>query len=387
MWLPLLLSCSAPTPDTGSVDALAVRLRWVGGMSLQDWEAARAGLWWSLSSMGALPPPDESAITVHASTPDAVLFTLDLGAVGFPEGALDTVAEISAELQADPSVAEHGGVDVGRFLMRSLHEPWRYYALTGACAELSDWVDLRQSASVETYAVTDSLLVEGERLIEVNQPVRQIDEIGFRAAEVSGDLTGDYTVHELEVIDLMANGRQRYAVYGVDGALQPGADPAVSPAGQPGRCLWCHENRLMIGQENPTVEGYWSFADFAEAIVEQSALLVAHRATLETAVVFTDPDVHTWGELLVEEFLAPSPERVSIEWGISAGAIAGMGLEGHINEEYPSWGPVYRRAAVDGLLAEREGWRPIETLESGRELTPSGAQLVPARLQDCLSLR
>ena len=64
-----------------------------------------------------------------------------------------------------------------------------------------------------------------------------------------------------------------------------------------------------------------------------------------------------------------------------------MGLEGHINEEYPSWGPVYRRAAVDGLLAEREGWRPIETLESGRELTPSGAQPVPARLQDCLSLR
>lgn len=366
---------------------LDVRLRWVGGMSLQSWEEAKAGLWWSMSSMGALPPPDGSAITVHASAPEAVTFTLDLGAVGFPPGALATAAEIAAELQADPSVAEHGGVDVGRFLMRSLHEPWRYYALTGACAALSDWVALRQSDSVETYAVTDSLLVEGGRLIEVNQPVRQVDEIGFRAAEVSGDMAGDYTIHELEVVDLMANGRQRYAVYGVDGALQPGADPAISPAGQPGRCLWCHEGRLMLGQENPTVEGYWSFSAFAEAITEQSVLLDAHRASLSTAVVFTDPDVHTWGELLVEEFLAPSPARVSIEWGISAGAIAGMGLEANINEEYPSWGPVYRRAAVDGLLADREGWRPIETLESGRELSPAGLPLAPARLQDCVSLR
>ena len=139
----LLLACAAPDADSatppGPAADLTVRLRWLGGSpELTDWTTARAGLWWSLSALGALPPADEDLALVVIDQPSAgeVLFDLDLGAVGLPEAAFPAVAEAIAEIQAAPSLSRRGGVDVGRFLMRTLHEPWRYYAITGACADL-----------------------------------------------------------------------------------------------------------------------------------------------------------------------------------------------------------------------------------------------------------
>jgi len=385
--LLLWLAC-APHPtdsaEPATAQTLVVPLRWVGGSPLLDWPQAQAGLWWSLSSLGALPP-DATALVVDSLADGAVTFSLDLGAVGFPAEAAGTLAEIAAEMQSDPSVARHGGVDVGRFLMRTLHEPWRYYALTGACATAAQWQATRQQPDPAVYAVTDSLLVEGSRLIEVNDQAGAVGAIGFRSAEVSGTL-GAHTVEELEVVDVMPNGRQRFAVYSASGALQPASDPALSPAGQPGRCLWCHESRLMLGQPNPDIEGYWSYESFAEAIAAQSALLEAHRASLETVVDFTEPSVHTWGELLVEEFLFPTPARVALEWGISEGAVRAAGLDGTESEEYPAWGTVYARAAVDGALWAREGWRPVETLASSRA-APESVRLAPADLRDCGTVR
>lgn len=389
VWPALLLMSCTPEPGPGDsglpADPLVVQLRWVGG-GLLGWEEAQDGLWWSLSSLGALPPA-EPPLTIVEDRGDAVVFRLDLGAVGFPEAALPAVEEAVAELREAPSLARHGGVDVGRFLMRTLHEPWRYYAITGACEQMADWQAARQADHIETYAVTESILVEGDRLIEVNQGADDVRAIGFRSAEFVGGLD-DAEVGEHEVIDVMPNGRQRYAVYGADGWLVAASDPAVSPAGQPGRCLWCHEGTLMLGAPNPPVEGYWTYEAFAASLADQVAVLEAHRATLETAVAFDAVrDVHAWGELLVEEFLHPTPARVALEWGISEGAVRLMGLSAQDNAEYPELGPVYTRAAVDALLREREGWRPIETLDSGRELHPADPRLAPATLRACDGVR
>ena len=42
----------------------------------------------------------------------------------------------------------------------------------------------------------------------------------------------------------------------------PAADPAHSPAGQPGRCQWCHEGHLMIGQPQPEIDGYLGYDEW-----------------------------------------------------------------------------------------------------------------------------
>lgn len=384
----LLLACAPPQPDTGEriTGPLVVQLRWVGGSTLLDWTQAQAGLWWSLSSLGALPT-DPDALTPLTQHADTVTFSLDLGAVGFPESSLPAVSEAIAGLQTDLSVDRHGGVDLGRFLMRTLHEPWRYYAITGACAEESDWAAAHLDPSAPRYAVTDSLLVDDARIIELNDRVEAVAGIGFRAAELSGPPDGDHTVEEHEVIDVMPNGRQRYAVYDLDGQLQPASDPAISPAGQPGRCLWCHEGSLMIGQPNPPVDGYWTYEAFSEALAEQNTLLAEHRSKLGSLVGFEERDAHTWGELLVEEFLAPTPARVALEWGLPESAVRALEMSAHENEEYPELGEVYVRAEVDATLEAREGWRPVATLDSGRALDPHTAVLAPATLRDCAEVR
>lgn len=383
MWLLLVLACGRDAPDTVEADALEIPLRWLAGGVLDDWDAARAGLWWSLSSMGALPPATEAALRIETQRGDEVLFWLDLEAVGFSDAALPTVEAIAAEVWADPSVQRHGGMDVGRFLMRSLHEPWRYYALTGACESLAQWSVQQGADEMATYAVTDSLLVDGNRLIGFHEAPQGIDGIAFQALELSGAVEQAHAIDEIEVIDVMPNGRQRYAIYGVDGALHPAADPAVSPAGQPGKCLWCHEGALMVGQPNPPVDGHTPYETFADAMAEQAALLADHRQSLATSVDFEDRDVHMWGELLVEAFLHPTVDRVAVEWGVSTTMVAGLGLPQHTSEEYPEWGPVFARADVDAALFSREGWRPVETLDSGRELDEAQVTLAGAAPGDC----
>lgn len=386
----LLLSACADRGEDEARPDHALPLVWVRGDDTEDWDQARAGLWWALSLLGAAPT-DEGAVRVERETADRVLYALDLDALGLEEPALEALDAAVAPLLASDERRVFGGVDTGRFLMATVYSPWRYYAITGACDTLDGWRASRLGEATERFAVTDSLLVDGDREITLRPDPGAWTELAWQAAEGEGSLEdGSFEALELEVLDLMANGQQRFAVYGTDGALRPAS--TATPAGQPGRCMWCHEgNMQVISDGNVDLYGYITLEQFKFQLSASQALTDQIRGAAQSPVRWGDDEVHAYGELLEEHFLSPSAVRLGREWGVTEeearALVDGLGLPQHESDEYPDLPPLYTRGDVDaalpGLLSTLaelsaldlpsepgEDFDPVGVLASARELEP-----------------
>lgn len=381
--------CGTPQPEPDASAERALPLLWIRGEDAETWDMARAGLWWSISLLGGAPA-DEAAITVIDADADRVRYTLDLDAAGFSEDALGALDLAVAPLLRSDEREVFGGIDTGRLLMRTLYSPWRYYAITGACDTLPAWSAPRLDGISARFAVTDSLLVPGDREIELRPDPARFDELAFQAAEGEGSLAdGSFEAAEHEVLDLMANGQQRFALYGRDGALIPSS--TASEAGQPGRCMWCHEDRIqIISAGNADLDGYLTLEQFEFQLSAAQALMDQVRTAAASPVPWSEREVHAYGERLTEHFLSPSADRLSREWGVPEATVAALlaALPTHESEEYPELPPLYRRADVDAALSALlpalstmsaldlapqppAGFTPAPVLPSARELDPA----------------
>lgn len=356
MMLLALIACLPTDESVIEPTSLVIPLRWTESPGGLSWEQAETGLAWSLTNLGALPPLD-GWLSINESEGDTVFFELNLAQAGFAPQAEAALRAAITPLQTSDELAVLGSVDVGRLLMRTVYAPWRYYSITGACADLSGWESLAASEAVEQYGVTRSLLTTDERLITLNAgPWQDVSEIAFSTRSGLGVLRDPSASEEVEVIDLMGNGQQRYAVFDAQGQLSPAADPAVILAGQPGKCMWCHEGALMTGTPtNPTTRPHLSYPEWGARMSQMQALQDAHRQALVTAADFTDRQAHTDGELLVREFLLPTPARVQREWDVTAAELSEIlnnySVEETLDDEYPSRGPVLLRSDLDDVYA------------------------------------
>ncbi len=386
--LVLFTACNITGPKSVSGRNLKVRLLWVQSYPEETWEKAKQGLWWALSGLGALPPPDEKPLQLISRQDQRVIMELDLAAAGFHPAAVEPLrAAVTPILESD-EMRLYGAVDIGRFLMLTLYEPEQYYTISGAAETLAEFRASSMQGEKEWFAVTASLLTESDRLVEFNAAPASVSKMGFVVSEGHGSLVGgDFVEQEFEVIDFMDNGRQRFTIYDVSGKRLETA--TISPAGQPGKCMWCHEMRLQTGSsQNQTVPPYLSFEQFRRAISDMQQLIDRTRREQVTAVNYEEYHVHTWSELLAEMFLSPSAERLALEWQLPLAEteqlLADAELQTHVHEEYPQFGPLYTRRQADSLylqilpeLAGREGhplygkevsgYRNLWTRNSARE--------------------
>ncbi|MBM4391746.1 MAG: hypothetical protein FJ090_11535 [Deltaproteobacteria bacterium] len=355
----LFLACAGAPVDGVPVDRDSLRLRWLQGYPGETWVIAQEGLWWALSDLGAVP--GDGALRVVQARRDEVVFDLDLSALGLPDGALEPAR---AELAGSAEAEAHGAVDLGRFLLRTLYEPWRYYAITGACLSRPEPVD------AEHYAVTTSLLLAGDRLVRYTANPATLEAVLFVVGEGEGDIAeGTFVATEHETVSLMANGQFRYAVYDESGALVPAA--TAGPAGQPGKCRWCHEYRLQTGTpDNESAEGYVDYARFSEQVAVATARSDEARAQVP-GVAWPGDVAHDRAEWLAEAFMWPDAARVALEYG----DIDLDGLSSTDLVEY-GWTDRYRRADIDA----RAPFAVVPVVEDTRE---GGGDYVEAEVLGC----
>ena len=370
-----LCACSgtaSPEPDDGR----SLQIRWIQGHEDDSWSRSKAGLWWSLSQLGAVPNADESALVVNEESETWVEFSLDFDEVGLSESALITVDDVLDELKHSDPYQRFGSADLGRVLMRLLYEPWRYYAITGACTQISDWQRQRLGDQTASFSITESMLIDGHRLLQYRPDPAEMGQIAWLAQEGTGSLEdGSFITETFEVVDVLPNGQPRYALYDASGTLIPAPAEAESPIGQPGRCMWCHEQHLMGTVEQPELKGSVSWSEFSAQINTQQDLIDGFRDEDQSATNFADTQVHAWSEQLVETFLFPSVARVAQEWQMGEPTVQALidsrDLTLHTSEEYPEFGPLLYRSEVDELaktaLAD-PNYQPLPTLPSSRNL-------------------
>lgn len=383
-----LCACAEPEAPAPPASLREVRVVWHQGWEGETWDRARAGLWWTLSSLGASPPADERGLHLISVRDDEVVFDLDFDALGLPAGHEVAIDLALAPVWGSDEMALNGAVDLGRLLMATAYQPWVYAALAGVCPTYEDFAAARLGEGTASYLVTDSLLVEGERLLTMRQTPTAPAEIAFVAAEGEGSvLEGDFEVLEREVVDVMDNGQQRFAVYDLRGDLLPAA--TVSPAGQSGKCLWCHENHVMpIMTSNTPAPGHLDFAEVSAVIALAQSLIDEARAADDSAVDYQTYEVHAWSELLVETFLFAPPARIAREWRVDEAQVRAhlddAGLVGAPHEEYPEFGLLYARADIDALFEQLapaltgvEAYTSLDVLRSARDLSAADAEALP----------
>lgn len=343
----LCCGCGRGTPPADP--DLAIELRWLESYDRESRSDVETGLLWTLSFLGAaLPANGENPLRWHGN-----VVTLRLDYAGVDAAALPAWRRLLGTLKASEEYRIMGALDAGRFVALTLCSSNHYYAFTGADPRYDD-AYARHEFGPERVAIVESAVSHGHRLVEIANGTAAAD-IAFVAHEGTGSLPLDtFVPKERELIDIMANGQLRFALYGRDGALEPSADGALTAAGKPSKCLWCHEIGLSRPFKGRTdVPGYGSLDSFVQRIADRMNVLHGARLELRSRIDFARTQDHTYAELLYLAFYEPSAERIAREWNVPIDEARERlaGLPAHANEEHDYLGKrLYRRSDVDALV-------------------------------------
>lgn len=339
-------------PPPSKDPSLVIKLRWIKSFPNQSRSQVDTGLLWALSFLGAKLPSDAAVISW-----DGTILTLDLGAAGVAETSMGAWKKLLQVLKTSDEYRTTGGIDIGRFVFVSLCSSYQYYALTGVSASYAQF-RARHSFAPKQVAIVESAVARGNRLIEVGQG-NGIDSVAFVAFEGTGALQDhSFQRADIETLDVMENGQLRFGLYDLDGHLKATATPALTAAGKPSKCLWCHEINLQPPFRNTTeLEGYSSTSEFKELIGSATRVIANYRKSLASKVDFTRLQDHSDAEDLYISFAEPTAPRLAAEWNWPVDRVkqllASRNLKTHPHSERIDDGvlgdELYDRMEVDAL--------------------------------------
>jgi hypothetical protein len=339
-------------PSTPKDQSLVIRLRWIKSYPSQARSQVDTGLFWALSFLGAKLPADAAIISWDGTTA-----TLDLDAAGVVEISKPAWKKLLDVLKSSDEYRMMGGIDIGRLVFLSLCSPYQYYALTGISPNYAEF-RAKHVFAPRQVAIVESAVAHGNRLIEVGQG-GGIKSVAFVAFEGAGSLHAQsFQKADIETLDVMENGQLRFGLYDLEGHLKATTTPALTAAGKPSKCLWCHEINLQPPFRNVTdLEGYYSTKEFQELVASATQVVAAYRKTLASKVDFTRLQDHSNAEDLYLSFAEPTAIRLAAEWNMPLAKVkqllASRNLKTHPHSERIDDGilgdDLYDRNEVDPL--------------------------------------
>lgn len=342
LFLLVLAGCSRIDRTTPPRDAeLVIQLRWIKSYPGQSRSKANTGLLWALSFLGAKLPADAASIAWNGN-----VVTLDLDAAAVPQGSREAWRKLLHVLKTSDEYRRRGAMDMGRFVFLSLCSSRQYYALTGVAPTYAEF-RARHSFASRQVAIVESAVAHGNRLIEVAQG-GGIEAVAFVAFEGAGSLK-DHTFQkaDIETLDLMDNGQLRFGLYDLQGHLKEATTPALTTAGKPSKCLWCHEINVQPPYRNVTdLAGYYSTKEFKDLVASDMRLIASYRKTLASEVDFTRTQDHSNAEALYMSFAEPTAARLAEEWNMPLEQVKQLLASHHLQTHRHS------AAIDDGILGD-----------------------------------
>jgi hypothetical protein len=342
-------------------DKYRIELKWNKAYLEETRERVEAGLKWVFSFLGAEMKQGSfnKALTWNQNTAQ-----VDLSRLGFSDAALRHFADILKEMK-NTSEYDRGGIDMGRFIILVLNAPNHYYAITGAEKNITE-VLAGSAFDTTRAALLESSISHAHRLVGFCNDSNCVRS-KFVVYEGNGSLLDStFKPQEYEVISVMNNGQLRFAVYGEDGRLLPASDAMLTAGGKVGKCLWCHEIRMLPPFVAKTsLPGYYSPEVFKGVVDNAQSRLESYRKTLKGDIDFNLIDEHTMTEILYTSFMEPSAERLAIEWGMHVDSVKLRlnAIATHKHNEFKFLGTLYDRKDIDALAP----YTYIKVPESARE--------------------
>jgi hypothetical protein len=292
-------------------------LKWIKSFPDETTITAKKGLLWSFAFSGATLPShniDKAIAQINDS-----VFAVNFSYLGFDANALNQWNKIISFIKQSIEYKKNGNIDIGRFLMFSIHSSKHYYAITGTPDSIASIIEnplLTQST--EIFPVTKSAVAKGSRILYYSNNI-PIENSNYIAVEGHGNIEDkSFKPEVLEVISVMKNGQLRYAIYDKLGKLMDASPTLYGNAGKPTKCMWCHEGKLATLHTNTLdLEGYKNSNDFVKDIIKLNKLLANYRKNINTALNYNKHADHQYSEWLYLSFMEPTAERLAAEWNLS----------------------------------------------------------------------
>jgi hypothetical protein len=346
---------------------ISIRLRWIPAYPNETEEDVLTGFAWGMSLLGAEMPV--GSIKKAFISQGNKQYEVNISALGFSETAQKALYKLINHLKKSEEYTQKGSIDLGRFLVLTLHSSWNYYAITNMPKTYAQFTNLYTFDKNKLFPVTNSGVAAGNRLISF--PLNSnAAKIAFIAEEGKGELgNGTFQTAEFEVFDVMKNGQLRFGIYNhKTGDLEAASPIVLGSAGKPGKCMWCHESSLQTLHDTTSDllgANYMSVADFKAKIAKLQGNLTQFQSSLSTDIHWKDYGAHTKQEWLYIGFMEPNLARIAEEWGLSeAEALQKIAfLPTHKHSEFAFFGDCYDRAEIDSLAPYRAVRVPISVRE------------------------
>lgn len=343
---------------------LVINLQWHQGPFIENEEDMKTGLAWALSSLGAELPTGslDSAMTEISST----VFALNLSLVGFSTSAEKALQKIVTEIKLSEAYQANDYVEMGRLVMLTLNSSFHYYEITGAPKTL-DQFKAKYRFQGKICRVINSAVSQVPRRIDVAE-AGTFDQIAYISIEGSGSFEENtFEPEEYEVMDFMPNGQLRFALYDQKGYLKQSANSAITAAGKPSKCLWCHETTIQpFFTPSPVLDGtdFLSAKDFLKIRGDYLTLVSRYRTGLDSDVDFTKKQDHALMERIYLGFMEPSKDQLVEEWGLPEQKVKEVlaDFQTHAQEEFKFDG-LYDRVDIDRVAPYKSVLVPTSTRE------------------------
>ena len=305
------LAFSSCTQEPPRDPEMVINLRWVQNYPKERRRDVNTGLYWALSFLGAKLPSSANVLTWHGR-----VVTVDLDAAQVQEGSKAAWKKLLNIFKSSEEYRKKGAIDAGRFVFVSLCSANYYYELAGTSPSLPQFLS-RHALESREIAVVESAVAHGNRLIDVATGTG-IGGIAFVAYEGPGALKdGSFRKQDVETLEFMENGQLRFGLYDLEGHLKTNTTPALTTAGKPSKCLWCHEINLNLPFNGMTnLPGYYTMQQFRDIIASRMRVVGTYRYALHAKVDFRKTQDHSYAENLYLSFAQPTAERLADEWGL-----------------------------------------------------------------------
>ena len=336
--LLLTISCKKESKSFQNNSDSNISLRWSKYYELDNVNKAKNGLFWCYSYLGATTL-NNTLVTINGN-----ILKIDVNKIGFNSEAIKYLMILHKKLKLTEEYQEHESIDIGRYISLLIGAPEHYYKFTEIPQELNTLLSKYSLHETQGYINHSSISLTHRR-------IKFSNKAGLNQLLLSEEIdTSTGKVIEFETMEIMSNGQIKFALFDKNGNRKNNADPMITNAGKPAKCIWCHESQIQpLFKTQDDFTGFMTYDELNDSLNYFQNQLFQKQIKFDNGINFNNKTEHQDMELVYISFMEPSAQRLSLEWEIPLHEVLDKlkNIKTHKHEEFDWLGDLYNREEIE----------------------------------------